>query len=243
MAAWCCSAIRFCWLPYVPAQQCVLLRPLIRGLVACARCQCRVLGMRRVRSPHAPTACAWRLTRSYDPYIRLADVMKLEACAHHAQHSKTLCVTFCTGLKCSVPMLKALCTPMTGGGPFAAPVMYGDIGGEPRPRGPATRQGTPPAPGRTYTACSRYLFLNDMIFIWCCAEDLPYLCRGCDHCQAPRVLRTTGHALGLQVDSKWRVCTMRRSGLGGRPDGRIALLGPQGFEESLWCAVCGMWPW
>ena len=34
-------------------------------------------------------------------------------------------------------MLNALCTPMTGGGACGAPVLYGDIGGEPRPRGPA----------------------------------------------------------------------------------------------------------
>ena len=39
-------------------------------------------------------------------------------------------------------MLKALCTPMTGGGACGVPVLYGDIGGEPRPRGPAAQEGT-----------------------------------------------------------------------------------------------------
>ena len=46
----------------------------------------------------------------------------------------------------SAPVLNALCTPMTGGDACEAPVLYGDIGGEPRPRGPAMYMETTSAP-------------------------------------------------------------------------------------------------
>ena len=51
----------------------------------------------------------------------------------------------------STPVLNALCTPMTGGGPCGAPVLYGDIGGEPRPRGPAMYKETRQPLGHLYS--------------------------------------------------------------------------------------------
>ena len=54
----------------------------------------------------------------------------------------------------SAPVLNALCTPMTGGGACGAPVLYGDIGGEPRPRGPAPYKETRQPLGHLYRVTS-----------------------------------------------------------------------------------------